>query len=332
MRLLLSIPSPSSNGISIGSFTLRMYGVMIALGVVAAVWLARVRWRARGGDAEDITTIALFAVPAGLIGARLYHVITDNQLYRGHWIDAFKVWDGGLGIPGGILAGVVVGVLVGRSKGIQLGTGLDAVAPALPLAQAIGRWGNWWNQELFGRPTDLPWGLEIDRVHRPAEFASAATFQPTFLYESLWNLALCGVLILIDRKRALRPGRIMVLYVGGYFLGRLWVEALRSDTANTILGLRVNTWISLLAIVGAVLFLLIGGVRRRPGDEDRPYTDGHRFDPVTAELIPGPSAGGAADAGDDGPTDDQSMSADVATSTGGPSAAADESGRSDDDP
>jgi prolipoprotein diacylglyceryl transferase len=276
-----SIPSPSSN--RIGPFT--AYGLMIAIGVIAAVWLARVRWRQRGGDPDDITSIALWAVPAGLIGARLYHVITDNELYRGHWFDnpfgseasPWAVWKGGLGIPGGIIVGVGVGLYVAHRRGLRLGAGLDAVAPALPLAQAIGRLGNYFNQELFGRPTDLPWGLQIDPAHRPPEFINSPTFHPTFLYESLWNLALMGVLIWLDKKRVLRPGRVFVVYLGGYFLGRLWVEALRSDSANLILGLRVNIWTSLIAIAGSVVFLLVGGVKRRPDDSDEPYRDGHRF-------------------------------------------------------
>jgi prolipoprotein diacylglyceryl transferase len=301
--LISYLPSPGSNGIQLGPLNLRMYGVMIALGVVAGVWLARRRWAGRGGDPEDITTIAIWAVPAGLIGARLYHVITDNELYRGHWIDAVRIWDGGLGIPGGIAVGVAVGVAVGRHKRMSLPVGLDAVAPAMPLAQAIGRWGNWWNQELFGRPTDLPWGLSIDPAHRPPAYRDAVAFQPTFLYESLWNLALCGGLILLDRRRVVRPGRLFVLYIAGYFLGRLWVESLRSDTANEILGLRVNTWVSLAAIAASVLFLAVFGFRRRPTDSDDPYDDGRRFDPGTGEMIPVPAAtpsAGSSAAGGDG--------------------------------
>jgi prolipoprotein diacylglyceryl transferase len=278
---------------------------MIALGVLAAVELARRRWRARGGDPEDITSIALWAVPAGLIGARLYHVITDNELYRGsHWVEAFYIWNGGLGIPGGILVGTVVGVWVARRRGLRLPPALDVVAPALPLAQAIGRWGNYFNQELFGRPTSLPWGLEIDQAHRPAQYLTDTTFHPTFLYEMLWNLALCGFLIWLDRKRVIRPGRLFAIYLGGYFLGRLWVESLRSDEANLIDGLRVNIWTSLLVIIGVIVFLIVGGLRRRPGDSDAPYADGHRWDAsrgyVPAEevaALTGATAGSSATAG-----------------------------------
>ncbi len=264
-----------------------MYGLMIALGVILGLELARRRWAARGGDPDDMYAIAMWAVPAGLIGARLYHVITDNELYRGgNWYQAFFIWNGGLGIPGGIIAGVGVGVGVARRRGIRIPTGLDVVAPSLALAQAIGRWGNYFNQELFGRPTTVPWGLEVDPAHRPPGLEQFATFHPTFLYEMVWNLALVCVLILIDRRRVLRPGRIFALYLGGYFLGRLWVEALRSDEANKILGLRVNIWTSAIAIAGVAVFLAVRGLPRRPDDIDEPYDDGHHWSPdlVDARL------------------------------------------------
>jgi prolipoprotein diacylglyceryl transferase len=152
------------------------------------------------------------------------------------------------------------------------------VAPCLPLAQAIGRWGNYFNVELFGRPTTLPWGLEVpDDVAARAGYPPGLTFHPTFLYEMLWNLALVALIIWIGKRKVLRPGRLFALYVGGYFLGRLWVEALRTDDANSYLGLRINIWISLLAIAGTVVFLAVRGLRRRPEDSDEPYRDGHRF-------------------------------------------------------
>jgi prolipoprotein diacylglyceryl transferase len=243
------------------------------------VELGRARWRARGGNPEDLYNIAMWAVPAGLIGARLYHVLTDWRSYEGRWLDALKIWQGGLGIPGGMALGIAVGVWAARRRGARLPSILDAVVPALPLAQAIGRLGNWWNQELFGRPTSLPWGVRIDAVHRPLEYIGATTFHPTFLYEMLWNLALCGALIAVDRRRVLRPGNILPLYVLGYFVGRLWIEALRVDTASIIFGLRVNIWLSILGIGGSLLTFAIRGFRRRPGDSDEPYTDGHRWPP-----------------------------------------------------
>jgi prolipoprotein diacylglyceryl transferase len=285
--LLASIPSPGSSTIDIGPLSLTAYGLMIALGVLAGIELARRRWRDRGGNPDDIGTIAVWAVPAGLIGARLYHVITDwNRLYADSPGDAIKIWEGGLGIPGGIALGVAVGVLVARRLGINLPVGFDMVAPALPLAQAIGRLGNWFNQELYGRPTDLPWGLEIDPEHRQAGYAAFETFHPTFLYELLWNLGLVVLLLTIDRRRVLRPGRLFVLYVMGYGLGRLWVEMLRIDTATQVFGLRVNEVMSLVLIAGSVVFLAWRGLRRRPGDTDDPYTDGHRFDPESQDRRP----------------------------------------------
>ncbi len=264
--LLASIPSPETNEIVVGPLHLRAYGLMIALGVIAAVELARRRWRARGHDPDEISGMALWAVPAGLIGARLYHVMTDWQRFEGRWIDAVKVWEGGLGIPGGIALGALAGVLYARHKKMPLGDLADTVAPALPLAQAIGRLGNWFNQELFGGPTSLPWGLKIDLANRPDRYLDATTFHPTFLYEGLWNLALMAVLILIDRKRVLRAGSLFWVYVGGYFTGRLWVEAMRIDPASLILGIRVNIWLSIIAIAFSFTFVAVRG-RRRPDDE-----------------------------------------------------------------
>ena len=260
--LLGSIPSPSSNEIVLGPLHLRAYGLMIALGVIAAVELARRRWAARGHDPDEISGMALWAVPAGLVGARLYHVITDYQRFEGHWVDAVKVWQGGLGIPGGIIAGAAVGLLYAKRKGMPLGEFADSTVPGLPLAQAIGRLGNWFNQELFGGPTKLPWGLRIDATNRPDRYLSSATFHPTFLYEALWNLALVGLLLLVDRKKVLPVGRLFWVYLGGYFTGRLWIEAMRVDPASLILGIRVNIWMSIFAVTLSIVMLLLGGRRR----------------------------------------------------------------------
>ena len=252
--LVGAIPSPSGNSISVGPLDLRAYGLMIALGVLAAVMWSQRRMAARGGDPEDIAVLSVWAVPAGLIGSRLYHVATDWRSFRGRWEDVPAVWQGGLGIPGGLMAGVLVGVLVAHRRGLTMAAAMDVVIPTLPVAQAIGRWGNWFNQEVFGRPTDLPWALEIDAVHRPTAHLDAATFHPTFLYEGLWNVALAVVLVRVERRGILRPGYIVALWVFGYGLGRLWVEALRVDAASLIAGVRVNTWMALVAILvgGAV--------------------------------------------------------------------------------
>jgi prolipoprotein diacylglyceryl transferase len=241
---------------------LRAYGLMIALGVFAAVWLAQRRHAARGGDPEDFTYIAMRAVPAGLIGSRLYHVITDWRSFEGRWEDTVKIWQGGLGIPGGLIAGILVGVWAANRRGLSTPYTLDIAAPALPLAQAIGRVGNWFNQELFGRPTDLPWALKIDADNRPPGYEQYTTFHPTFLYELLWNLALCAFLLWLDRKHVVRRGRLIAVYVLGYGIGRFWVELLRIDYASRILGVRVNVWVSLIAVASGLLALVFGGRAR----------------------------------------------------------------------
>ena len=269
--LIASIPSPPRNGIELGPLQLRAYGVMIALGVIAAVWMSQRRWAARGGDPEQINRIALWAVIAGLVGSRLYHVITDWRRFQADgWLESLALWKGGLGIPGGMTAGILVGLWMMRRQQMNRGEAIAAMVPTLPLAQAIGRLGNWFNQELFGRPTDLPWGLEIDEAYRPARYLGVETFHPTFLYEAVWNLLLCGLLLALDsRRRRLdvptlvtnprrvsRPGSLLAVYVLGYGLGRLWIEAVRVDHASLILGVRVNIWMSLVLIVGSTLYLL----------------------------------------------------------------------------
>ena len=263
--MLASIPSPGTSSIGIGPLEFRAYGVMIALGVLASLWLAQRRYAERGGDPDLIATMAMWAVPAGLVGARLYHVITDWRFDEG-WAEPFKIWEGGLGIPGGMAAGTFVGLWVIRSHGKSLAEVLDSVAPALPLAQAIGRLGNWFNQELFGGPTDLPWAVEIDQINRPAEHVDEATFHPTFFYESLWNVGLMFLIIWIDRRRIIRPGGLIAIWVLGYGVGRLWIETVRIDFANEILGVRVNIWISAIAIVSSAIWLARWG--RRSGGSD----------------------------------------------------------------
>jgi prolipoprotein diacylglyceryl transferase len=265
--LIGSIPSPSANSFSIGPLELRAYGLMIALGALVAVMWSQRRLAARGGDPEDIATIAMWAVPAGLIGSRLYHVATDWRSFRGRWEDVPAVWQGGLGIPGGLMAGVLVGVLVARRRGLSMATAMDVMIPTIPVAQAIGRWGNWFNQEVFGRPTDLPWALEIEAAHRPAAHLDAVAFHPTFLYEGLWNVVLAVVLVRVERRSVLRPGYVVALWVFGYGVGRLWVEALRSDPASLVAGVRVNIWMALVAIVVGAVVARAG--RTVPGERSR---------------------------------------------------------------
>lgn len=257
-----AIPSPSTSELELGPLDIRLYGLFIALGVVATVLLTRWRLEQRNLDPDAAVILAWAAVPAGLIGARIYHVITDWKTYQDDWGEAFEIWQGGLGIPGGVIAGVLAGALVCRYKNWSLRQIMDVVAPALPLGQAIGRLGNWFNQELFGRPTDLPWGLEIDRQNIPAEYQAEAavsdiTFHPTFLYEALWNVGLIGVLLWIDRRLKLPTGHLFACYVMGYASGRIWIEFIRIDEASELLGVRVNVWVMSVLWLGALAWLLI---------------------------------------------------------------------------
>ncbi|MFM7687592.1 MAG: prolipoprotein diacylglyceryl transferase [Actinomycetota bacterium] len=262
--MLAAIPSPSNGVFHIGPLAIHAYGLMIALGVIAAVWLAGRRLEAAGtGTRDQMSGIAVRAVVAGIIGARIYYILTDkSEPWRepGRWL---KIWNGGLGIPGGLIAGILVGAWAARRVGVSVPGLLTATAPAIPLAQAIGRWGNWFNQELFGRPTTLPWGLEIDDEHLPAGYASGTLFHPTFLYESLWNVALCLVLLQVDKRMSLRPGRLMAVYVAGYSVGRFWIEGLRIDPANSGGGWRLNQWTAVIAFVLSVGYLMVDAARHR---------------------------------------------------------------------
>lgn len=271
VALLGSIPSPSSGALSIGPLSIHAYGLMIALGVIAAVWLVGRRLEAsHAGTREDASAMAVWAVIAGVIGARLYHVATDWSLFKHDLGRIPQIWRGGLGIPGGILFGALAAMWAFKRRGIEPAVGLSAAAPALALAQAIGRWGNWWNQELFGKATTLPWALRIDTANLPAGYAPGTTFHPTFLYESLWNFALCIVLLRIDRKFKLRPGRLFAMYVVGYATGRFWIEGLRIDPAHTADGLRLNQWVALIVGAIAALYLLLDWRRHRDAVEPPP--------------------------------------------------------------
>jgi prolipoprotein diacylglyceryl transferase len=260
--MLAAIPSPGRDSIDIGPLHLRAYGVVIALGVYVAIRWARARYVARGGNPSDITDMAIWCVPAGLVGARLYHVITDWQLFEGRWFDTVKIWQGGLGIWGAVAGGTLAGLVVAQRRGFDKALLFDVIAPVIPLAQAIGRFGNWFNQELFGRPTDVPWGLEIDINHRPPGYEQFDTFHPTFLYESLWNLTVVAILLFVERRFELRKGRLFAVYVAAYTFGRFWIERLRIDPANQLAGLRVNEWVSVAVCAGAVAVLVFSG--RRP--------------------------------------------------------------------
>ncbi|WP_051716959.1 prolipoprotein diacylglyceryl transferase [Streptomyces megasporus] len=270
MDILAYIPSPSSGEILLGPIPLRGYAFCIILGVFVAVWLGGKRWIARGGQPGTVADIAVWAVPFGLVGGRLYHVVTDYQLYFGegrNWVDAFKIWEGGLGIWGAIALGAVGAWIGCRRRGIPLPAYADAIAPGIALAQAIGRWGNWFNQELFGRPTDLPWAVRIDLENRPPESLDLATYHPTFLYESLWCVGVALLVIWADRRFRLGHGRAFALYVAAYTVGRFWIEYMRVDEAHELWGLRLNNWTSIVVFLGAVAYIVISA-RLRPGRED----------------------------------------------------------------
>ncbi|MEU0171347.1 prolipoprotein diacylglyceryl transferase [Streptomyces iakyrus] len=267
---LAYLPSPSTGVIYLGPIPLRAYAFCIIIGVFVAVWLGSRRWQARGGGKHLVADVAVWAVPFGIVGGRLYHVITDYQMYFGagkNWVDAFKIWEGGLGIWGAVALGAVGAWIGCRRHGVPLPAFADAVAPGLALAQAIGRWGNWFNQELYGRATTLPWAVKIDPENRPADSPDVATYHPTFLYESLWNIGVALLVIWADRRFKLGHGRAFALYAAAYTAGRFWIEYLRIDEAHRILGLRLNDWTSLLVFVAAVAYLVISA-RRRPGREE----------------------------------------------------------------
>lgn len=254
------IPTPSISAVEIGPFTIHAYAICIIAGVALAIWLGNKRFVAAFPPAHGVVSdIATFAVPAGVIGGRLYHVATSPERFfgeNGHLIDVFKIWQGGLGIWGAIALGAVVAfaryrALASRRELPQFRYFADALAPGIIFAQAIGRWGNWFNGELFGKPTDLPWALEIPRALRPEGFSEYATFHPTFLYESLWCVVV-GLLLLRTRRKW-APGQIFSLYVIGYCIGRLGCEYLRIDQAHLILGIRLNIFVAVAVASAAIL-------------------------------------------------------------------------------
>ena len=268
--MLTYIPSPETGVWELGPVPIRAYAMFIVLGIIVAVVLGNRRYVARGGQPSIVTDIAIWAVPFGIVGGRLYHVLSDWQIYFGEqgrgFAAAFRIWDGGLGIWGAVMLGGVGAWIGARRSGVALPPVADAIAPGIALAQAIGRLGNYFNQELFGSPTTLPWALEISLANRPKGYAEYATFHPTFLYESLWLVALAVVVIWADRRFNLGHGRVFALYVLLYTVGRGWIEALRIDSANQILGIRLNVWTSILVGLGALAYLVISS-RMRPGRE-----------------------------------------------------------------
>jgi prolipoprotein diacylglyceryl transferase len=278
VQVLAYIPSPTRSVWHLGPLPVRAYALCIVAGVLLAIWFTIQRWRARGGTSEQVWDISGWAVLFGILGGRLYHVLTDPELYFGsgkHPVDALKIWDGGLGIWGAIALGTLGAWIGCRRKGVRLAAFADAAAPGVVIAQGIGRWGNWFNNELYGGQTGLPWKLQIHDIDITSGTAQSCGFghvgaqvcgyyQPTFLYESLWDVWLGVLLLLVDRRLRLGRGNVMALYVMGYTVGRAWIEALRTDHANHILGLRLNDWTSVIVFLGALVwFLRHGGFRAR---------------------------------------------------------------------
>jgi prolipoprotein diacylglyceryl transferase len=255
---LAFIPSPPANGFHVGPLFVHAYGLAYVVAVLAAVALTTRLWEARGGRRELVQEVALWGFPGGLVGGRLYHVVTSWNEVPPHWWGPFAVWKGGLGIWGGIAGGTLAGLLVLRRRRADIPAFMDVAAPGILVAQAIGRIGNWFNQELFGGPTTLPWALRIDPAHRPRGYAQFATFHPTFLYELVWNLALAAVLVWLWRRRSVRAPGLFALYVAGYSLARIGEELLRVDPAHRIFGLRLNFYVAcILFVAGLAWFVRI---------------------------------------------------------------------------
>ena len=346
-----SIPSPSQSVWHLGPVPIRAYALIILFGIMVAIWLGDRRWQQRGGEPGVVLDVSAWIVPFGIVGGRLYHVATSWQLYFGPGGDPWRaplIWDGGLGIWGAVALGALGGWIAMRRRGLRFAPMADVLAPGVVLAQGIGRWGNWFNNELYGSPTTLPWGLQVHNWDQNLGHAVAVDgslvkpdlYHPTFLYESLWDVGVAVVLIVLDRRRKLGYGRVFALYVLLYTIGRFWIEALRIDDANLILGLRLNLWTSLVVGLGALVFLLVSA-RSHPGrdttltstvaasqgqaDSD-PDPDGDPGRDRAAEPDPddGPDPGQERDVGrgagtatttpDDGSAGGATMSSDTATS------------------
>jgi prolipoprotein diacylglyceryl transferase len=332
------IPSPTQGVWHLGPVPIRAYAVCIVLGIIVACVVTEIRMRRRGAPPYAVLDIAVWAVPAGIIGARIYHVITSPDEYfgaDGRPLEALKIWHGGLGIWGAVLGGALGAWIACRRLGIPLPFVADALAPGLPLAQAIGRWGNWFNNELYGSETKLPWGLRIYDWDPDAGKAQMlgdqpsvkGIFQPTFLYESLWDVGVALLVWLLDRRYRFGRGRAFALYVMAYTVGRFWIEALRSDPAHQFLGLRVNGWVSIIVFLGALLYFM-----RVRGPQERLVVD----EDGTVRVLPAAGAEAAsdtaatgeavvtADAGDATDAADAADVADVAEPAGSPPSAGDE--------
>ena len=280
VTFLAFIPSPSSGTIDLGPLTIHMYGLMLLLAIAACLTLTGYRWVKWGGDWDLVFRVAVWGVAAGIVGARLYHDITSWSEVPKQWWGPLAVWQGGLGVWGGILFGVLAGAWVVHRSGQSVRLFMDAVAPGLLLAQGIGRIGNWFNQELFGKPTDLPWALKIDPQHRPDGYFNYSTFHPTFLYELTYDLIGVAILLWIDSRFKIRRPGLFALYVAYYCFGRFFEELLRIDPAHEFYGLRLNAWVSIVGFVVSLGFFIWWQFIRAPSGGDRPRA---------SKVAPGPA-------------------------------------------
>ena len=289
--VLAYFPPPPTNGFHIGPLFFHFYGLAIAIGVLCAFWLARKRWQDLGRDPGEIEIAGIWAVVAGFVGGRLAYVSTHTGDFRGRWLHVFAIWEGGLALYGGLTLGILTGFYVAYRRRLPVLLALDAAIPGIPLAQAFGRWGNYFNQELFGTPTKVPWALEVEQAHRPAKYQAFATFHPTFLYESIWDLVIVGTLLWLSARHKLRTGSIVLCYLAMYAFGRFLLELIRTDTTFRLFGLSRNAWVSLAVVIGAGVWLYLrerGRPAAEPAAAAAPAAEG-------AEAPEGP------DAPEDGP-------------------------------
>ena len=326
--MILFIPSPSINGFSLGPVTIRFYALCLIAGIMAAWWLGARRWRKRGGDPETFETAVLWAIPVGIVGARIYHVLTHLGDYFAPGVNpwsVFFIWEGGIAIYGAIGAGALAAWLVCRARGARFAALADSLAPGIALGQAIGRLGNWFNQELYGLPTDLPWGLEIAPEYRVPGFEEYATFHPTFLYEMLWNLLVVGILLWADRRFRMGRGKVFALYVALYGFGRFFTEAIRTDYSYDTFGpIRFNQFVAALICLAGVAALL-WLIRFRPGREtevEPPREPGEPEDDASGDAAEDAEQPERSDlsAGDSEPADATGAPDQAPAETGEPSA------------
>jgi prolipoprotein diacylglyceryl transferase len=312
MSPLAYIPPPPTNGIQVGPLFFHLYGLCIALGILAAVWLARRRWQQAGHDPAELERAAFWGVLAGFVGGRLGYVATHTADFQGRWLHVVAIWEGGLALYGGLTLGIAVGALVAWRQGLPVLEALDAAIPGIPLAQAFGRWGNYFNQELFGTPTKLPWALQVEPQYRPARYAGFETFHPTFLYESLYNLLIVAVLIWIGNTKRLRAGSLVLCYAILYATGRFLLELLRTDTTYRLAGLSRNAYVSILVVVVAAAVLVLRERRGRaePAEQEaaadaagdgEPAADGDAADSAEGKAEPADEPEGEATAGSEEP-------------------------------